>query len=301
MSLPSQHTPLFFISLFFLTITIFFPSLTTSADYTNLVYKGCANENFQDPSGIFSENLKSLFDSLVSQSSQKTFSNTTSGNGANAITGWYQCRGDLTNSQCYDCVSKIPNMVNKHCGKTIAARVQLSGCYLRYEVAGFKQVSDTEQLYKTCGSSKASGSGFEDKRDSAFDMLEDGVKSGSSLFYTGSYQSVYVLGQCEGDLGTDVCGDCVKSAVERVKSECGGSISGQIYLHKCFISYSYYPNGVPDGSITTNSSSTGTRQQGTQRTVAIAVGGIAALGFLIVCLLFVRSALKKRSSTKHGF
>lgn len=248
MVLPSLQTPLFFLSLFFSTIIVFFPLLTTSADYTNLVYKGCANQKFEDPSGIFSENLKSLFESLVPQSSQKTFSNATSGNGQNAITGWYQCRGDLTNTQCYDCVSKIPNMANKLCGKTIAARVQLAGCYLRYELAGFKQVSDTELLYKTCGSIKASGSGFEEKRNSAFDMMEDGVKSGSSLFYTGSYQSVYVLGQCEGDLGTDDCGDCVKSAVQSVTSECGDSISGQIYLHKCFISYSYYPNGVPNGN-----------------------------------------------------
>ena len=36
----------------------------------------------------------------------------------------------------------------------------------------------------------------------------------------------------------------------------------------------------------------------TQRTVALAVGGFAALAFLIVCLLFVRSVMKKKG--KHG-
>lgn len=43
----------------------------------------------------------------------------------------------------------------------------------------------------------------------------------------------------------------------------------------------------------------GTGQQNhTQRTVAIAVGGVAALGFLLVCLMFVRSVMRKRGG-KH--
>jgi hypothetical protein len=59
---------------------------------------------------------------------------------------------------------------------------------------------------------------------------------------------VYMLAQCEGDLGDSDCGDCVKSVVQRAQVECGSSISGQVYLHKCFISYNYYPNGVPKRS-----------------------------------------------------
>jgi uncharacterized membrane protein len=43
----------------------------------------------------------------------------------------------------------------------------------------------------------------------------------------------------------------------------------------------------------------GTGKQHTQKTVAIAVGGLAAFGFVIVCLLFVKSALKKKGG-KHG-
>ena len=136
-----------------------------------------------------------------------------------------------------------------------AARVQLSGCYLRYEVVGFKQVPKTQLLYKVCGSKKMEDVGFEGKRDSAFEMVESGVKGGGGgggggggLFYTGSYQSLYVLGQCEGDLGSDDCGDCIRSAEEQVKVQCGDSISAQVYLHSCYISYSFYPDGVPSMS-----------------------------------------------------
>ena len=243
MGLPRKSLSLLSVSLFSVTICLgSFPFVASAADYTTLVFKGCADQKFQDPSGVYLQNLMST---LVSQSSQKTFSNTTSGQDPNAIMGLYQCRGDLTTSQCYSCVSKIPEISDKLCGKAVAARVQLSGCYLRYEIVGFKQVPETEFLYKVCGTSQASGTDFESRRDTAFNMTEDGVKSGSSLFYTGDYQSVYVLGQCEGDLATSDCGDCVKSAFGTAKDDCGDSISGQVYLHKCYISYSYYPTGVP--------------------------------------------------------
>ncbi|XP_021646217.1 plasmodesmata-located protein 1 isoform X2 [Hevea brasiliensis] len=284
--LPCLNLPL-------ITILGIFVLVTGAADYTNLVFKGCAQQKFQDPSGIYSQNLKNLMESLVSQSSQKSFSTTTSGDGQNAIVGLYQCRGDLTTPQCYTCVSKIPDMVKKLCGQVIAARVQLNGCYLKYEISGFKQVSETELLFKVCGSTQATGTGFEGMRTAAFDSMVNGLKNG---FYTGNNQTVFVLGQCEGDLSSDDCGNCVKSAVESVKTQCGDSVSGQVYLLKCFISYSYYPNGVP--TIDSGSEVVGTKQH-TSRTVAIAVGGIAAFLFLIVCLMFIRSLFKKRRVSKQ--
>ncbi|KAF7818473.1 plasmodesmata-located protein 3-like [Senna tora] len=295
---PSSSSSSLPLLILFAVLSIFLCPVSP-ADNTNMVYKGCAEQKLQDPSGIYSQNLKSLMGSLVSQSEQKAFSSTTSGDGQNAITGLYQCRGDLTNSECYKCVSKIPDMLGKLCGLVAAARVQLNGCYLRYEVVGFRQVSGTQMLFKVCGSIQAKGSGFDERRETAFGMVENGVKSGGSLFYTGSYQSLYVLGQCEGDLGNDDCGNCVKSAEQQVKSECGYSISAQIYLQKCYISYNFYPSGVPGES--SSSSGSGSGQHNTQRTVALAVGGVAALGFLIACLLFLKSVLKKRGDGLDSF
>ncbi|KAL2323397.1 hypothetical protein Fmac_027776 [Flemingia macrophylla] len=285
-----SHPSLFLFTL--LCFLLFHPM--TDADNTNLVYKGCAVQKLHDPS---SENLKTLLVSLVAQSEQKAFFTTTSGEGQNVIMGLYQCRGDLSNTACYNCVSKIPDMLDNLCGKVVAARVQLIGCYLRYEVVGFKQVPQTQLLYKVCGSKEESyDDGFEERRDSAFGMVESGVKNGGKLFYTGSYQSLYVLGQCEGDLGKDDCGDCVKNAEDQAKAECGDSVSAQIYLHKCFISYSSYPK---EGSKSNMSSFPGSLgQQDTLRTIALAVGAFAALGFLIACLLFLKSVLKKKDD-KH--
>ncbi|KAJ7955475.1 cysteine-rich repeat secretory protein 3 [Quillaja saponaria] len=292
-------------SLFVLYVLVFFthlepiPLAESAPDFTTLIYKGCAKQAFSDPTGLYSQALSALFGSLVSQSTKAKFFKTTSGSGQTSINGLFQCRGDLSNSDCYNCVSNLPVLTDKLCGRTIAARVQLSGCYILYEVSGFTQISGFEMLYKTCGATNVAGSGFEERRDTAFSVLENGVASGHG-FYTTNYQSVYVLGQCEGDVGDSDCGECVKSAVQRAQVECGSSISGQIYLHKCFISYSYYANGIPrrsSSSTTSLSSPSAGTGQNTGKTVAIILGGAAGVGFLVIFLLFARGLMKKHDDS----
>ena len=114
---------------------------SATTEYTTLIYKGCAKQQFSDPSGLYSQALSAMFGSLVTQSTKTRFYKTTTGTSQTTITGLFQCRGDLTNHDCCNCVSRLPVLSDKLCGKTIASRVQLSGCYLLYEVAGFSQIS----------------------------------------------------------------------------------------------------------------------------------------------------------------
>ncbi|XP_010469492.1 PREDICTED: cysteine-rich repeat secretory protein 11 [Camelina sativa] len=272
---------------------------SSSPEYTNLIYKGCSRQKLPDPSGLHSQALSAMYGSLVTQSAKTKFYKTTTGTSSqSSITGLFQCRGDLSNNDCYSCVRRLPVLSGKLCGKTIAARIQLSGCYLLYEISGFAQISGMEMIFKTCGKNNAAGTGFEQRRDTAFGVMQNGVVQGHGFFAT-TYESVYVLGQCEGDVGDSDCNGCIKNALQRAQVECGSSVSGQIYLHKCFIGYSYYPNGVPNrsspypssgSSSSSPSSSSGT----TGKTVAIIVGGTAGVGFLIICLLFVKNLMKKK-------
>ncbi|KAM3356666.1 plasmodesmata-located protein 2 isoform X1 [Capsicum galapagoense] len=285
----------------FLVVLVIFKNVAQvecASGNTYLVYKGCAKQALSDPSGVYSQALSTLFGSLVSQSSKSKFYKTTTGTGQSTVTGLFQCRGDLSNVECYNCVNGLPILIDKLCGTPVAARIQLLGCYMLYEVSGFPQISGMEMLYKTCSGKNAPGSGFEEKRDTAFSSLENGmVSSGSNGFYTANYESVFVLGQCEGDVGSGDCGECVKSAVQKAQVECGSSISGQIFLHKCFVSFNYYPNGAPkrpssSSSYWSPSPSEGTGQN-TGKTVAIILGGAAVVGFLVICMLFARNQMKK--------
>lgn len=242
--------PCCILSLFLVILAILklIPLAESASENTNLVYKGCAKQALSDPSGVYSQALSTLFGSLVSQSSKSKFYKTTTGSSQTTITGLFQCRGDLSNVECYNCVSGLPILIDKLCGTPVAARIQLLGCYMLYEVSGFPQISGMEMLYKTCSGKNAQGSGFEEKRDTAFSSLENGMASATNGFYTTSYESVFVVGQCEGDVGSSDCVECVKSAVQKTQVECGSSVSGQIFLHKCFVSFSYYPNGAPKKS-----------------------------------------------------
>uniref|UniRef100_A0A1D1Y257 Cysteine-rich repeat secretory protein 11 n=1 Tax=Anthurium amnicola TaxID=1678845 RepID=A0A1D1Y257_9ARAE len=266
---------------------------TSAADLYELVYKGCANQTFPSGGLTYQQALASLSSTLIAQSATSKFYKTTAsaaGAGQASLSGLFQCRGDLGSSDCASCVRRIPAMWASLCGLAVAARVQLNGCYGLYEISGFRQVSGTKMLYKVCGSG-GGGGGFEEKRDTALANLESAMATGSDGgFHATSYGNVYVMGQCEGDLSVADCGECVTEAVQKAEVECGGASSAQAYLHKCYISYSYYPNGAPRGGGGGGASS----GQPTGKTVAIVVGGAAGLGFIVVCLLFVRSLYKKK-------
>lgn len=141
MGLSISFLTIILMSLLFLDLnqTLVVESATT--EFTTLIYKGCARQQFSDPSGLYSQALSAMFGSLVSQSTKTRFYKTTTGTSQTTITGLFQCRGDLSNHDCYNCVSRLPVLSDKLCGKTIASRIQLSGCYLLYEVAGFSQIS----------------------------------------------------------------------------------------------------------------------------------------------------------------
>ncbi|XP_047336420.1 plasmodesmata-located protein 2 isoform X2 [Impatiens glandulifera] len=277
-------------SFLLLFLFLFISPSNSTTDYTSLVLKGCANQKFPDPQSIYIQNLNSLFTSLNSQSSLSKFFKSTAGDSQSAITGLFQCRGDLSIPDCNNCVNKLPQISLKLCGgDAIAVRIQLVGCYLRYEIAGFRQVSGTEFLHKVC---KPEEGLVPSAVWTALGEIEKGMMMTGDGFYAGSYESVFVLGQCEGDLGNSDCVECVKNAVEKVKIECGNSISAQIYLQKCYISYTYYPNGVSPRT----QSGTG---QNTQKIVAIVFGGSACFGLTVACLLFLRSTFKKNQYYKY--
>lgn len=221
------------------------PPPASCADLYALIYKGCANQSF--PGGVAPPSVAALSAALSAQSASAKFYKTSSSTASsNSVFGLFQCRGDLSASDCSACVSRAMSSWPGVCGASVAARVQLAGCLALYEVSGFPQVSGIQMLFKTCGTGGAGGD-FEMRRDTAFAALEGGVATSSGGFVATSYQAVYAMAQCEGDLSTGDCGQCVTQAVQHVEVECGGAPSGQVYLDKCYISYSYYPHGVPHG------------------------------------------------------
>ncbi|KAK9291441.1 hypothetical protein L1049_019389 [Liquidambar formosana] len=283
----------------FLCFAPFLPSVKSIPDYNSLVYKTCANQIFTTQSGdSYAQTLSSLFQALISQSSNSKFFKTTAGDEQTAMSGLFQCRGDISDGDCRDCVGTISEIANNLCGETVAARIQLFGCYMQYEYETDESSSpdnsgSPELLYKTCGESMATAepSGFGEMMAAAFAAVESGVVSNNG-FYRVEYEKVVVLAQCGGDLGGCDCGECVNNALQIAKDGCQNSVSGQIYMDSCFVIYTYYPDGIP-GDSQPEGGGGGGGGNNTGKTMAIAVGAVAAIFFGFLFLAFLKSRGKK--------
>ncbi|KAE9448013.1 hypothetical protein C3L33_20088, partial [Rhododendron williamsianum] len=226
-------------------------SISTDPNLHGLVYKHCASHVSAVPTaGSLPEILSSLFRELVEQSSVSKFYETSVGDDDIAVSGLFQCRDDLGGDQ------------------TVPARIRLSGCYLHYKADG-SQISRLELQHKTCSDSKAASDGFEGVREGAFAAVVRGVMGGNG-FCDMSYESMHVTAQCQGNLESCDCGECVANAVQIAQDECGESISGEVYLD-----------------------SFGTRNIASGELVAI-VGGVAvAAAFVLFFFFFCKSSRRK--------
>ncbi|TKY52094.1 Cysteine-rich repeat secretory protein 11 [Spatholobus suberectus] len=277
-----SHSTILFTLTFLLFV--FLPSSKPVSDYSTLVYKTCASQTFNDQlSQTYSQTLNSLFQQLIAQSSQHKFFKTTEAvSDDTAISGLFQCRDDIGKEDCFSCVNLLPQMSNTLCSDSISARVQLDRCYIHYETEELPETTPGESkssnlLHKDCGEPVVDYYiQFKELMDEAFVTLESGILN-SNGYYTTNYKSVKLMAQCEGDSDTCDCSNCVSDAVQVAKEECGTSLSAQIYLDNCFISYGIPGNSVPGAS----------RNSNAKKLAAILVGGAAALflGFIFLSLL----------------
>ncbi|GJZ79713.1 Gnk2-like domain-containing protein [Tanacetum coccineum] len=95
-------------------------------------------------------------------------------------------------------------------------------------------------LHEECGVRAGTGTDFDRRKNRALKELVDhvGNKKGYYATRTFYYPQFNVLGQCEGDLGVDDCVNCVKPAIDFAQADCGSAFNGDVYLQKCYISYS---------------------------------------------------------------
>ncbi|KAJ6360028.1 hypothetical protein OIU77_004104 [Salix suchowensis] len=264
------------------------PGAMCSSDFSTLVYKKCSNRS--DSTESHSQTLSSLFQELLPRSSTFRFNKTTAGDENIGISAFFQCRNDLSNDECYHCVNTIPRVSNSLCKQALAARVHLDGCYLKYETDGpvDQETSTHELLHETCSERMVDGDGFEEAKQAAFAAMESGVV-GEGGFYETNYENLHAMAQCQGDLRGCDCGECVSAAIQVAEEKCGRSVSGQVYLDECFMSYTYYPDhGRQDDSYPENESGF---EKNTGRTVAIVLGGAAVLVFGFI--LFRRCGKKE--------
>ncbi|CAL9777460.1 unnamed protein product [Musa acuminata subsp. burmannicoides] len=260
-------------------------SLTTSVadDYTGFVYAGCSQLKYT-PDSPYQFNVESLLSSIANAATFSSYANYTSASAADSspVYGLFQCRGDLSSSDCNSCVRFALSQLSAFCPFTAGAAVQLNGCFLRYGNDSFVGKPDTSVLSKNCGP-VAGGGGYNSDvlgmRDAALASLASGFTGGS--YRVGAAGSVQAMAQCVGDQSAKQCNDCVAAAVAQLKAACPFAVAGDAYLGKCYAKY--WSSGVYHSDTNDHGDQVG-------KTVAIIIGLIVGVALIIFLAAFLRKA-----------
>ncbi|XP_038889290.1 uncharacterized protein LOC120079196 [Benincasa hispida] len=234
-----------FSSIFYLPLILIIPHSHSESDHTALVYHHCTN-NQPPTSTSMSEALSFLFESFIKQSTNSTFHRQTTTQNGVPISAEYQCRGDMSLVGCKSCVTQLGILSNRLCAGAETGRVQLRGCYVRYEADG-EEVKDEygELVHKECGERAEGGGGGGGGYEVALWEVEEGILRSESGYFEARNEGVRVVAQCEGALlGLGMgcgCAECVSGAVEVLRQDCRGSLDGVVYLDGCYVTYTTYP------------------------------------------------------------
>eukprot|EP00252_Welwitschia_mirabilis_P015077 TRINITY_DN3320_c0_g1_i3.p1 TRINITY_DN3320_c0_g1~~TRINITY_DN3320_c0_g1_i3.p1 ORF type:complete len:262 (-),score=-7.42 TRINITY_DN3320_c0_g1_i3:384-1169(-) len=216
--------------------------LVARAAAQSFLYEGCSQDQYSAGSG-YETSLNSLLATLLKQASDTTYFNTSVGSGGDAVYGLYTCRGDLNGDQCSNCVQNCQSQISQGCFRSRGARIQLDGCFLRYDSFDFFSQPDLTFIHQLCGSGVDSTAEFDAHRNDvlAHLMVSGFVNNGNGLRTASSGDGrtgfVHGLAQCEGDLSPSDCDGCIDAAVQKLKGACGNAVAGEVFLSKCYARY----------------------------------------------------------------
>lgn len=260
------------------------------------IFGGCAQIRYFQGSP-YESNVNSILTSLVNSASapgiaalynKYTVPGPTS---QDTVYGLYQCRGDLNPGDCARCVARCVSQLGALCLDSCGGALQLEGCFVKYDNATFLGVEDKTVVVKKCGPSIGYDSDALTRRDAVLGYLEGGTQT----FRVGGSGNIQGMAQCVGDLSASECQDCVSDAIGRLRSECGTSAWGDMFLAKCYARF--WEGG--DRSHTANDDYGHDHQdhdndndEDIEKTLAILIGLIAGVALIIVFLSFLRKVLE---------
>ncbi|XP_041015447.1 plasmodesmata-located protein 6 [Juglans microcarpa x Juglans regia] len=296
MSVSNKAVSLLSLSGFLLTIS----TLTTPSDSAidTFVFGGCSQLKYT-PGSPYENSANSILTSLVNSAMFTTYNNftTTGSTQQDTVYGLFQCRGDLQDSDCARCVARSVSQLGTLCVNSCGGALQLEGCYVKYDNTTFLGVEDKTVIVKKCG---APTIGYDSdaltRRDAVLAYLGTGDGGAYKTFRSSTSGDLQGVAQCVGDLSAGECQDCLTDAIGRLKTECGTAAWGDMFLAKCYVRYteggvrSHAGEDYDNGNDKDNDDDDDDEWN---RTLAIIIGGVAAVGLLIIFLSFLNKHFEK--------
>ncbi|KAK3035617.1 hypothetical protein RJ639_033209, partial [Escallonia herrerae] len=280
-NMSAESLSLSFLLWFIFTLSLLTHPSTSAID--SFVYGGCSQIKYT-PGTVYEANVNSILTSLVNSAASANYNSfkisVPGSTQSDIVYGLFQCRGDLSNSDCRDCVSHAVSRLGVLCLDSSGGALQLEGCLVKYDNMSFLGAEDKTVVLKKCGPSIGSNSDELTRRDAVLAYLT----AGGQYFRVGGSGNAQGMVQCVQDLSVGECQDCISEAMGRLKNECGSSAWGDMYLAKCYARYSERGD---------YSSSDHSDDNDVERTLAVLIGIIAVVALLVMFLSFVSGRMDK--------
>ena len=212
-------------------------------------YRSCSSANFTQSSTYHS--ILNLLLSNLSAHAPGTngFFNTSIARPPNdAVYGLFQCRGDVTNTTCRNCVtSATKNSAEQFCPLSQGAVVWYDECIFRYSSHSFFSVisyrpgllahNDADIGIDTARFNQLVMSTLRHTAASASSVDELFAKQHT---YFTSDITLYTLAQCTRDLSYLDCQQCLAQSIDYVPNCCANKRGARVLFPSCFVRYEIY-------------------------------------------------------------
>ncbi|XP_039168623.1 cysteine-rich receptor-like protein kinase 10 isoform X1 [Eucalyptus grandis] len=202
------------------------------------------NYTFGSP---FRNNLEQLLGNLASNTAEKGFLSSSTGDGSDEVFGQALCRRDVNRSACGDCVRIASQEIMNKCNKK-DADIWYEYCQISYSYSNFFSAMTYQGQYPDSNNQKQDVSNPEEL-SSALNKLMDGLISeapwASSMFAVGSSNfpsqgHVYGLVQCTREISGGDCNTCLVSAWGDLKTCCSPHQGGTVVSRYCNVRFELY-------------------------------------------------------------
>ncbi|KMT03995.1 hypothetical protein BVRB_8g187000 [Beta vulgaris subsp. vulgaris] len=205
-------------------------------------------------------NILTLLSKLHSLSTTSKFSISSSGLGPDRVNGFYHCRPDLSLSTCEACINHTINSFNRYCFDKTEAIILYEECMILYTNKSTSPENNENMPwyfnYFTYNVSRPQifPALLKTTMQSLIVEAVSATNNSQRYFAIGdadftAFERLYVMVLCRPDMTPEDCEGCLRIALDRIPTCCGGLASWtMVFLPNCQLRYDTAPFIFPPDS-----------------------------------------------------
>ncbi|RZB53140.1 Cysteine-rich receptor-like protein kinase 25 [Glycine soja] len=238
--------------IFLCTLVILFNFPTTKAQESHDYLNQMCSESEIPANSTYEKNLRTLFSSLSSKATAKTFFYDTvvGRNSFDTVYGMFMCRGDVPSQLCGQCVVNATHTRDSEpgCSRSIWDVIWYEECMVRYSnVPFYSKVATHPFCYKwSLANISYNPESFMSLLYNTMNHTAHEAAISGNMYSTkqanySNSETLYCLAQCTQDLSPQNCTACLTQAIEYLPNCCEGKQGGRVLFPSCNIRYELYP------------------------------------------------------------